>query len=190
MPGDSGILPKDQVQGKRRRSIRLKEYDYAQAGAYFVTIVTNQREPLFGAIEGVAMRLSAWGDIAREEWFKTAALRKMINLYADEFVVMPNHVHGIIWINNNIEEDGVGAERRSALTGVMPHVTAGSLGAVVRGYKSAVTYAVNAARETRGAPIWQRNYYEHVIRDDADLNRIREYISNNPVKWGEDALYG
>ena len=140
------------------------------------------------------MRLSTWGEIARAEWFKTAVLRTNIELYEDEFVVMPNHIHGIIWINNN---DFVGAERRSALTSVhpaptttnFPHVTAGSLGAAVRAYKSAVAYAVNAARATRGAPVWQRNYYEHIIRNDADLNRIRDYIANNPLKWMDDDLY-
>ena len=97
---------------------------------------------------------------------------------------MPNHAHGIIWNDGN-----VGAERRSAPT-TTPHVTAGSLGAIVRAYKSAATYAINAARQTRGMVVWQRNYYEHIIRNDADLNRIRKYIAENPLKWAEDDLYG
>jgi putative transposase len=172
------------AQGRHRRSIRLDGYDYTQPGIYFLTIVTHEREPLFGEIEQGVMRLNAWGEIARDEWFKTAALRPSIALHADEFVVMPNHVHGILWINHT-----VGAERRSAPTKTQPCVTAGSLGAVVRGYKSAVTYTINATRETRGTPVWQRNYYEHIVRDDADLNRIRDYIANNPLKWGEDDLY-
>ena len=167
-----------------RRSIRLKEYDYTQNGAYFVTIVTYQREPLFGEIVDGVMQLNEWGEIARREWFKTAELRPFVELYEDEFVVMPNHAHGILWMN-----DDVGAERRSAPTD-MPHVTAGSLGAIVRAYKSAVTYAINAARQTRGMVVWQRNYYEHIIRNDADLNRIRNYIVNNPLKWADDDLYG
>jgi REP element-mobilizing transposase RayT len=168
-----------------RRSIRLKEYDYTQAGAYFVTIVTYQREPLFGEIVDGVMNLNALGEIVRREWFKTAELRPYIELYEDEFVVMPNHAHGILWMN-----DDVGAERRSAPTTTMPHVTAGSLGAIVRAYKSAVTYAINAARQTHGVVVWQRNYYEHIIRNDADLNRIRNYIINNPLKWADDDLYG
>jgi putative transposase len=164
-----------------RRSIRLKEYDYTQAGAYFVTIVTYQREPLFGEIVNGAMNLNPLGEIARREWFKTAELRPYIELYEDEFVVMPNHAHGIIW--------NVGALRRNAPTAdEKPHVDAGSLGAIVRAYKSAVTYAINAARQTRGATVWHRNYHEHIIRDDADLNRIRDYIANNPLRWIEDTL--
>lgn len=168
-----------------RRSIRLKEYDYTQRGAYFVTIVTYQREHLFGEIVDGVMRLNEWGEIARREWFKTAELRPYVELYEDEFVVMPNHAHGVIW--------NVGALRRNARTGAAdgkPHVDAGSLGAIVRAYKSAVTYAINAARQTRGMVVWQRNYYEHIIRNDADLNRIRDYIINNPLKWANDDLYG
>ncbi|MBK6645340.1 MAG: transposase [Anaerolineales bacterium] len=170
-----------------RRSIRLKEYDYTKAGAYFVTIVTYQREPLFGEIVDGAMNLNPLGEIARREWFKTAELRPYVELYEDEFVVMPNHAHGIIWNNG---ADG-GAERRSARTGAAdekPHVDAGSLGAIVRAYKSAVTYAINAARQSRGVVVWHRNYHEHIIRDDADLKRIRDYIANNPLKWTEDSL--
>lgn len=176
-----------------RRSIRLKEYDYTQAGAYFVTIVTYQREALFGEIVDGVMNLNSLGEIARREWFKTAELRPYIELYEDEFVVMPNHAHGILWMN-----DDVRAERRSARTtpaptasiaeNAKPHVDAGSLGAIVRAYKSAVTYAINAARQTRGTTVWHRNYHEHIIRDDADLNRIRDYIANNPLRWIEDTL--
>jgi REP element-mobilizing transposase RayT len=166
-----------------RRSIRLKEYDYTQEGAYFVTIVTYQREPLFGEILDGAMNLNPLGEIAQREWFKTAELRPYVELYEDEFVVMPNHAHGIIW--------NVGALRRNArTTDENPHVDAGSLGAIMRAYKSAVTYAINAARQTRGLVVWQRNYYEHIIRNDADLNRIRNYIINNPLKWADDDLYG
>ncbi|GAB4502455.1 MAG: transposase [Anaerolineales bacterium] len=170
-----------------RRSIRLKEYDYTQNGAYFVTIVTYQREPLFGEIVDGVMKLNGWGEIARREWFKTAELRPYVELYEDEFVVMPNHAHGIMHI--------VRAERRSALTithtdggAEKPHVDAGSLGAIVRAYKSAVTYAINATRQTRGMVVWQRNYYEHIVRNDADLKRIRDYITNNPLRWIEDIL--
>lgn len=81
-----------------RRSIRLKGYDYTQAGAYFVTICTHERECLFGEVINGQVRLSRWGEIVYEEWFRTAELRPYVRLYPDEFVVMPNHVHGIIWI--------------------------------------------------------------------------------------------
>lgn len=170
-----------------RRSIRLKGYDYTQNGAYFVTIVTYQRTHLFGKVVNGVMQLNEWGEIARREWFKTAELRPYVELFEDEFVVMPNHAHGILWMNDDV----VRTERRSARTNdVVPHVDAGSLGAIVRAYKSAVTYAINAARQTRGMMVWQRNYYEHIIRNDADLNRIRKYIAENPLKWADDDLYG
>ncbi|GAB4577730.1 MAG: transposase [Anaerolineales bacterium] len=170
-----------------RRSIRLKGYDYTQSGAYFVTIVTYQRAHLFGKVVNGVMQLNEWGEIARREWFKTAELRPYVELFDDEFVVMPNHAHGILWINDGVV---VGAERRSAPTtnDAIPHVDAGSLGAIVRAYKSAVTYAINAARQTRGMTVWQRNYYEHIIRNDAELNRIRKYIIENPLKWAKDSL--
>jgi putative transposase len=169
-------------QLRHRHSIRLKEYDYGQVGAYFVTIVVHGREILFGRIITGEMNLSQFGDVARVEWFKTMELRPNVKLWADEFVVMPNHIHGIIWINEN---DPVGAERRSAPTKPL-RVIAGSLGAIVRAYKSAVTYKINEIRSTRGAPIWQRNYYEHIIRNESDYERIYKYIQSNPFQWERD----
>jgi len=174
-----------------RRSIRLKGYDYTQPGAYFVTFCIYQRAHLFGEIVDGEMVLNDAGKIALEEWFKTAELRPSVKLYEDEFVVMPNHTHGIIWIEG---DKTIGAlrgsaqlrarvEQRSAPTGI---VAPGSLGAIVRGYKSAVTYAVNAAENQRGAVLWQRNYYEHIIRKDRGLNNIRWYILNNPLNWQLD----
>lgn len=93
-----------------RRSIRLQGYDYTAAGAYFITICSYQREHIFGEVVDGEMKLHAWGDIARAEWFKTAELRSQVELHEDEFVVMPNHVHGIVWL-----KEEVGALRRSAL---------------------------------------------------------------------------
>lgn len=163
-----------------RRSIRLKGYDYTRSGAYYVTIVAYQRGHFFGEVVNAEMHLNELGQIACNEWFKTAALRPYVELYEDEFIVMPNHVHGIIWIIHEI----VGAERRSAptITNVVPK----SLGAIVRAYKSAVTYAVNALQNQRGAVLWQRNYYEHVIRDEKDLKAKRDYILSNPLNWEND----
>jgi putative transposase len=170
--------------GHHRRSIRLEGYDYTQPGAYFITIVTHQRREIFGQVVEGEMELSPLGEIAREEWFRTAQLRPYVNLFEDEFVVMPNHVHGIVWITTST----VRAERRSAPT-KQPHIDAGSLGAIVRAYKSAVTYAINAAENTRGRMICQRNYYEHIIRSEADFNSIWRYIDHNPQKWKEDQLH-
>jgi putative transposase len=129
------------------------------------------------------MCLNELGQLAHDEWFRTASLRPYVELYEDEFVVMPNHAHGIISIHNHI----VGAERRSTPTVMkQPNVIPKSLGAIVRAYKSAVTYAVNTLQNQRGAVLWQRNYYEHVIRDEKDLQAKRDYILSNPINWEND----
>jgi len=240
-----------------RRSIRLQGYNYTQPGAYFITICAYERASLFGVVKDGKMELNAWGEIVREEWFKTAQIRPYVRLYEDEFVVMPNHVHGIIWIvndaaleNNNADDatigdgdgddatigDGdivVGARRRRAPTphhaptsdivrtrrrrAPTPHhaptsdivrtrrrraptshraptthierfgaPVPGSIPTIVRAFKSAVTYRINALRGTHGEPVWQRNYYEHIIRDERALNAIRQYIIENPLRWHMD----
>ena len=175
-------------QTHHRRSIRLKGYDYTRPGAYFITICTYQRIHIFGEIVNGEMILNDTGKIARDQWFKTAELRPYVKLYEDEFVIMPNHIHGIVWI----EDENVGAlrrnaqpraEQRSAPTGT---VAPRSLGAIVRAYKSAVTHAVNAAENQRGAVLWQRNYYDHIIWNDQELNNIGWYILNNPRNWQLD----
>jgi REP element-mobilizing transposase RayT len=177
-------------QKHRRRSMRLKGYDYTQAGAYFVTICAHRREHIFGEVVHGKMKPTAWGETARAEWFKTAELRPYVELDEDEFVVMPNHIHGIIRIADDGNNVGAlprnaqsRAEQRSAPTKtVMP----GSLGAIVRAYKSAVTYAINTAEKTRGSVVWQSNYYEHIVRNERELNAIRQYIIDNPRNWKMD----
>ena len=163
-----------------RRSIRLKGYDYTQPGAYFVTICTYDRRCLFGRIVDGAMRLNLFGKIVRDEWFKTSQVRQNVVLYPHEFVVMPNHIHGIIRIVGNL----VGAQRRCAPT-CRINVTPGSLGAIVRAFKSAAR-RINQIRNTLGQPVWQRDYYEHIIRNEDELNRIRGYIVDNPLRWHLD----
>lgn len=163
-----------------RRSIRLKGYDYTQAGAYFITICSYQREHVFGEVVNGEMRLSAWGEIARAEWFKTAALRDNVELYDEEFVVMPNHIHGIVWLHE------VGTRRRRVPTEKFGKPVAGSIPTIIRAYKSAVTYAINGLEKSRGGAIWQRNYYEHVIRNEKELNTIARYIYYNPFNWQLD----
>jgi putative transposase len=165
-----------------RRSIRLKGYDYTRPGAYFVTICTYQRQALFGEVIDGEMVLNACGKIVREEWLKTTQIRTNIQLHQDEFVVMPNHPHGIIWIDKT-----VGARRRRAPTkeGFGKPVK-GSIPTIVRAYKSAVTLRINQILNSSGAPFWQRNYYERVVRNNDELNAIRQYIRNNPQKWELD----
>src|SRR5690349_20206435 len=152
-----------------RRSIRLKEFNYTQSGGYFITIVAWQRECLFGDIVNEEMRLNHFGEIVKKEWFKTCELRPNVELIDDEFVVMPNHIHGIIWV---IDDDGVGARRRRAPTEQFGKPVKGSIPTIIRAYKSAVAYHINNLRDTRGGSVWQSNYYEHIIRNDADRQRI------------------
>jgi REP element-mobilizing transposase RayT len=173
-----------------RRSIRLRGYDYTWLGAHFVTICTYERACLFGEVVDGEMRLNEYGQIVREEWFQTAVVRPYVVLYPDEFVVMPNHVHGIIWIVGDGDggvvgiENIVGAQRRCAPTAT-GHDGGGVTTTVVRSFKSATTKRINEHRSTLGA-VWQRNYYEHIIRNEESLQCIRRYIQANPLRWHLD----
>jgi len=160
-----------------RRSIRLKNYDYASAGAYFVTICTHEKACLLGDIVNGQIQLSVYGRVIEFEWLKTAELRN--NIVLDVFVIMPNHVHGMIIITRRgvLRYVPTQSEFRSSSQ---------AIGAIVRGFKSAVTKRINDIRHMLGAPIWQRNYYEHIIRNERELNKIREYIINNPLQWELD----
>jgi len=160
-----------------RRSIRLRGYDYSSVGAYFVTIVTWQREMVFGDIVNGAVMLNQWGEIVREEWERTAFVRPNVEL--GEYVIMPNHIHGIL-----IFHEGVGAMRRIAPTKTT--LQPNSLGSVIGQFKSVVTKRINRLQDVFGRPIWQRNYYEHIIRNQSDMDRISRYIESNPSKWAED----
>src|SRR6266545_5538757 len=214
---------------RHRRSVRLPAFDYRSAGAYFVTICTHERALIFDdprTRRAVELALLSVGRYCRPA-------------SVDELVVMPNHVHAIIWLatNDRIPVRDVGAQhtghrndtaptdlhRQAHDVGAQhapraqhvrptddhpfsePHsgmvcaaplrgrgqararrVEAGSSGAVVRGFKSATTKRINAMRNTPGVPVWQRNYHEHIIRDDGDLQRIRQYVRDNPAKWADD----
>ena len=160
-----------------RRSTRLQGYDYAEAGIYFVTLCTVDRECLFGEIIGESMQPSRAGDIVQEVWLRSPTLRSEIAL--DAMVIMPNHLHGIVIIQT------VGATGRSPLQPV-PGPAKRSLGALIAGFKAATTKRINAWRGTPGSPVWQRNYYDRIIRDEDELWRIREYIANNPAQWAVD----
>ena len=164
-----------------RRSIRLKGYDYSQPGAYFVTICVYNRACLFGDVAEGEMRLNAFGEIVHQEWLRTADIRPNVEL--DAFVVMPNHIHGIIILH----DDGRGTlQRAPTKTERFGKPTPNSIPTIVRLFKSATTKRVNEMRRTPGVPVWQRNYYEHIIRDDESMNRIREYIAQNPLRWHLD----
>ncbi|MBI2918823.1 MAG: transposase [Chloroflexi bacterium] len=166
-----------------RRSIRLPGYDYAQPGGYFLTVSTAGRVCLFGDVVDGEMRLNDCGQIVRDEWLRSADIRR--ELVLDAFVVMPNHLHAVVIINNDSPRgpDPVGATGRSPLP---PGPAQRSLGSLVAGFKSAATKRINALRRMPGAPVWQRNYHDHVIRSTAALDNIREYILANPARWGDD----
>ena len=176
-----------------RNSTRLRDYDYASSGAYFVTICTVQRLHLFGEIVDGQMILNDVGRIALEEWQASVQIRSELAL--DESVIMPNHVHGIVWIleeNQTVllhasSASGVGASGRSPLRGnVAMGPAKKSLGAFIANFKAAVTKRARAASSNADLQIWQRGYHDHVVRDDADLERIRTYISINPLEWHLD----
>jgi putative transposase len=214
-----------------RRSIRLQGYDYTGPGAYFITIVAYQRQEIFGKVVNGEMQLTALGQIARDEWMRSTALRHEIRLNEDEFIIMPNHIHGIVWIvapadlvgadgvrpNDGVRPiDGprpiVGADGIRPIDGIRPNAEEAaptdtgvchtpqptprrasvakrmpkSLSSFIAGFKAAVTS--RAGRELDMTGIWQRNYYDHIIRNDQEFTRIWNYIDNNPLRWQEDQL--
>jgi len=163
----------------RRRSIRLQDYSYT-AGAYFLTVCSFGRECTFGRIEDARTALSPIGIVVRDEWFRSLAVRKELEL--DAFVIMPNHLHGIVIIH--ADKDEAGARRAPLRLGRKKR----ALGSFVAGFKAAVTARVRKEHGHVG-PVWQRNYYEHVIRGYKDLENHREYIAGNAARWEEDENY-
>ncbi|HUN09506.1 MAG TPA: hypothetical protein PLQ56_23075 [Aggregatilineales bacterium] len=177
----------------RRKSPRLKEYDYRQAGAYFVTICTVKRLELFGTINDGVMALSPLGQIASEELLSLPARWQSIDL--DACVVMPNHVHAIIVIEadaqdgkNAVPTDGSAADAKNRVP-TDPSATP-SLGSIVGNYKAGVTRFARSANLIDDAQsIWQTRYHDHIIRSEGSLNHIRAYVEQNPARWSEDTFY-
>jgi putative transposase len=162
---------------QQHRSVRLKDYDYSQAGAYFITICTDKKECVLGNVIDGEMVLNDYGRVIEREWLRIPDIRPGVEL--DEFVIMPNHMHGIVVI----AEANVGATNQPPLP---KGPTSKAIGTIVGAFKAAVTRRINALRGAPHTPVWQRNYYEHVIRDEDDLNRRREYIVSNPLHWDSD----
>jgi len=190
--------PKFNPQKHHRRSIRLKGYDYSQEGAYYVTIVTQGRECLFGEIVDGEMYINAYGEIVQKWWDKTP--NHFPNVELGVFVIMPNHVHGIIFIiaerrgevlsprenpNNNIQDVYVGGtDNQGGETPPLQHPT---LGQIVAYFKYQSTKEMNRIETDMAiTKFWQRNYYEHIIRDEKDLQNKTDYIEANPSLWDED----
>ena len=160
-----------------RRSIRLKGYDYGSAGAYFVTICTQNRTCWFGVLADGEMRLNDAGRVAQASWDELPARFPDVRL--DTFVVMPNHVHGIIIVGAQFIAPSDGFGTATIDQGAMNR--APTLGEIVRTFKAVSPRLIRRSANPDFA--WQRNYYEHVIRDDESLNRIRQYILDNPGRW-------
>jgi putative transposase len=166
-----------------RRSVRLKGYDYCYPGAYFITLVTRRRECLLGEIQEGVVHLSQIGRIVEQEWCKLG--KRFAALVVDEFIVMPNHVHGILLIMKERLVDRNLAIETSSIN-LVHGVKSGTLGAMIGAYKSTTSRLINRLRRTPGAQVWQRNYYEHIIRNEREWKETRAYIYNNPLKWEQD----
>jgi len=196
-----------------RRSIRLKGYDYAQAGLYFITLCCQDRAMLFGNIQNGNLLLNEYGKIAEEAWLATETIRANCRLH--DYIIMPNHIHGIIEIaaSENNSNTAIGKFQSPSQT----------IGAIIRGFKImtikkikdfilegggefstgelqfAPTDKIIQSGESQFAPtdkiiqldykIWQRNYYEHIIRNEKSYHNISQYIINNPAKWSDDKFY-
>ncbi len=205
----AGSPLREPSQRKKRRTIRLRGYDYSQAGAYFVTICTQNRECFFGDIVNGEMRLNDAGEMV-EKWYRELE-NKFPDIRCDQYIVMPNHFHGVIVnvgadlrvcpgnapnaYNMGVHETGehnVG-EHKSGEHKSGEHIGS-PLRAVVQWFKTMTTNEYIRGVKQHGwqrfdRKLWQRNYYEHIIRNENELNRIREYIVNNPTQWPSDRLY-
>ncbi len=172
----------------RRKSTRLKEYNYSQPGFYYVTICTDNRQELFGLVENEQMKLNKFGKIVDAVWLQIP--NHFNNIQLDKYVIMPNHIHGIIKIvgarlprpessrpDNNNNNDKIIERGNRAPTG---------LGQIIAYFKYISTKQINEFKDNGVNKIWQRNFYDHIIRNEKSLNAIREYILNNPINWGRD----
>ena len=188
-------------EDKRRRSVRLRGFDYAFRGFFFVTICTHNKKPTLGKIMNYKSQLSDIGKIVEKCWREIP--EHFPKVYLDEWIIMPNHIHGIIVIKFPLGHDAssratacraptpvepLSIQHESKLEGFGRPVKA-SLPTIVRSFKSAATKNVREWFGLKVLPVWQRNYFEHVIRNEESFNRIRNYIWENPIHWNTDEYY-
>jgi len=177
-----------------RKSMRLKGYDYSQSGQYFVTLCCHNRLNHFGEVINNEMVLNQYGKIAGDEWLSTPQIRR--NVLLDVFVIMPNHIHAILILNEECRGDlhsplsnqsTIPVFLEQQLKSSNFHAPSQTISAVIRGYKSSVTKQVKACGFDE--QLWQRGYHDHIIRNEQSYNTISDYIINNPVKWEEDRFF-
>jgi REP element-mobilizing transposase RayT len=152
-----------------RRSVRLKGWDYSADGTYFITVCTHDRTHLFGEIVDGKMRRSPAGELVAATWQWLSTQYSYVRL--DEWCVMPNHLHGIL-----ILAGGEQSTRRK------------TVGRLIGAFKTVSTKQINESRDTPGAVVWQRNFWERIVREYPELEGVREYIRNNPANWPTDSL--
>ena len=169
-----------------RKSVRLRDYDYRQSGAYYLTICAFRKSCVFGEIRSGKMILNELGMLTSRLWRQIAIKRPNVEL--DAFVIMPNHLHGIIMIVDDKSTEGCG-ERKVRHSRRSDTLVSGSLGAIVGQFKRAVSINSKSLDQVPEQPVWQRSYYEHVIRGERSLMEIRKYIVENPARWSDDDLY-
>jgi len=154
---------------KRRKNLRMKKHDYSSKAAYFITILTKNKKQVFGEVCKGKLILNDFGKIVRREWRRTESIRQEV---ADGgYVVMPNHFHGLLLINA-----GKGKRKQN-------------LGAIVKGFKAAVTKAVREASNNSIMEVWHRNYYESIINNKKQFYRVKNYMASNPRNWIKDDYY-
>ncbi len=177
----------DYIEPPRRKAMHLPAFDYSSPGAYYFTVVTQGRVSLFRDLVDDEMELSAPGRDVVDVWVGLSA--RFATLELDGFIVMPNHAHGIVWLNDEPVPHGEGAASSAPTTGRVRRadgaIGAITLGKVMRAFKSLSARAVNE-RLHRSGSLWQRGYYERVIRTERELHDIRQYILDNPAQWAFD----
>lgn len=163
---------------RKRRSIRLPGYDYRDGGVYFVTICTKKKEHLFGKIRNGMMGLNEYGCVVADCWQSIPTHFPGVEL--DAFIIMPNHIHGLLYVD---DQSCRGMACHAPTQRKFGKPIASSLPTIIGSFKSAVTKRINSLRDEPGAPVWQRNYYERIVRNHDETIRIRRYIHHNPHQW-------
>lgn len=183
-----------------RRSIRLRGFDYANNGYYFVTICCQDRKNIFGEIKNNQIILNDFGKLVLKIW--NGIPNNNFEIEIDEFCVMPNHIHGILIINrrgvihhalnnNELNQGAINGTEKGAMNEGLMNLKgaincAPTIGQIIRCFKSRCTYEINKINQINGLKIWQRNYFERIIRNEKEYLKIKEYIKNNPKMWNRD----